>query len=239
MPGSDGQSFPTFGCYFCRERWRCSIAIHGYMVFFASLKTLCFFDCGRLYILQNYSKKHTKKCQRLQMKKSTDLRRLMPRDSESYMQSKDIPRCEKFTEPCTWTNHEALVNGISYSNNTNYTAWIPQIIMYTKKFQELPVQYFKVMIDVATCHLYLKRQLGSASHSSGRTWKRLAGSRIDCLTLWPHRNISLSWCFIQSYVTWHHLHVFCLTNLLATLYKFMHVNHVQIYGFILQQDESL
>lgn len=103
------------------------------------------------------------------------------------------------------------MNGISYSNNTNYTASIPQIIMHTKKLQELPVTL------------------------RARTWKRLAGSRMDCLTLWPHHNISLSWCFIQSYesyVTWHHLYVFCLTNLWATLYKFMYVNHVQIYRFI-------
>ena len=95
VPGSDGQSFPTFGCYFCREGWRCSIAIHG-LWSIASLKTLCFLSAADC-ILQSYSKKHTKTCQLLQMKKSTNLRRLMPRDSESYIQSKDIPRCSMNT----------------------------------------------------------------------------------------------------------------------------------------------
>lgn len=106
--------------------------------------------------------------------------------------------------------------------------------MYTKKLQELPVQHFKVMIDVATCHLYLKRQLGSASHSSGRNLKTIGWfeDRLPHLVAAMHHNISLSWCFIQWYVTWHHLYVFCLTNLLATLHKSMNVNHVQIYRFI-------
>lgn len=183
------------------------------MVFFASLKTLCFFDCGRLYILQNYSKKHTKKW-------------------NNFYKWRNPPTLGDWCQETPRVTYNSL--GYPKMFNEHFPALEPTMKLRWMESHTVTIQIIQHQYHKSSC-IY-KEVTRVASHSPGRTWKRLAGSRMDCLTLWPHHNISLSWCFIQSYesyVTWHHLYVFCLTKLvLATLYKFMHVNHVQIYGFI-------